>query len=280
MRNRTRLLVTHHVELCLAGATQLIIMDNGKINAVGHPDELSNNVLLSAILDQENQELDIASSRAEIIDHTDQIDDKGAGFTSVTLKPKVLVPLEKRASGYVNSKLYVKYLKAMGGLTIWSLLVFVFVFTRGTKVFESYWVKRWADNSAKDSIVATLGTVYTSRHDLDYYIGVYAIIALVQLLFNASRFAIVQFACIRAARALYAEVLHSVLRAPLRFFGKYLSMHNKSTVVGANELNQIQLRWGAYLTDSQKTLKQSILRSLTILCNSAKPVSMSYQYCW
>ncbi|KAG2173089.1 hypothetical protein INT43_004462 [Umbelopsis isabellina] len=218
MRNRTRLLVTHHVGLCLEGAIQVIIMDNGKIKAVGHPGEMRNDVLLSGILNQENQEFDNTPSQEKWVNHIAQTNDNNSSLSSITLKPKVLVPVEKRASGYVKSKLYVKYLKAMGGLTLWSLLVFAFISTRGMKIFESYWVKKWSDDSAKDSSGTAYGTEYRFRCDVDYYISVYAVIALVQLLLNASRFAIVQFACIRAARALYAEVLHSVLRAPLRFF--------------------------------------------------------------
>ncbi|KAJ2961221.1 hypothetical protein NQZ79_g3555 [Umbelopsis isabellina] len=218
MRNRTRLLVTHHVRLCLEGAIQVVIMDNGKIKAAGHPEDLRNDILLSTILDQENQDLDNNASKQDWADRTAQTNENNVSFSSVTIEPKILVLTEKRASGYVKFKLYAKYLKAMGGLALWSLLVFVLVFTRGMKVFESYWVKRWTDSSAKEGSKPALNTEHGFRHDVDYYITVYAIIALVQLLFNVSRFAIVQFACIRAARALYAEVLHSVFRAPLRFF--------------------------------------------------------------
>jgi ABC-type transport system involved in cytochrome bd biosynthesis fused ATPase/permease subunit len=52
MENRTRILITHHVGLCITGASYVIHIENGKINLSGSPDQLETEGKLELIMDE------------------------------------------------------------------------------------------------------------------------------------------------------------------------------------------------------------------------------------
>lgn len=55
MRGRTRILVTHHVKLCLPGAAYLVHIAGGRANHVGSPAELRSRGVLADILSERKE---------------------------------------------------------------------------------------------------------------------------------------------------------------------------------------------------------------------------------
>lgn len=51
MEGRTRILITHHVGLCIQEASYVIHIENGRINLCGSPEELEAQGTLETILD-------------------------------------------------------------------------------------------------------------------------------------------------------------------------------------------------------------------------------------
>lgn len=67
MKNRTRILVTHHVKLCLSGASYLVHIRSGRTDLVGSPSELRRSGELNTILEEEKDQ-DIAEQEEEAIE--------------------------------------------------------------------------------------------------------------------------------------------------------------------------------------------------------------------
>ena len=57
MNNRTRILVTHHIKLCLPGAAFLAHIEQGRIDAAGSPSELRLSGSLAHIMEDEEEQI-------------------------------------------------------------------------------------------------------------------------------------------------------------------------------------------------------------------------------
>jgi ABC-type multidrug transport system ATPase subunit len=98
MKNRTRILVTHHVKLCLTGATYLVHIRSGRTDLVGSPSELRRSGELNSILEEEKNQ-DMAEQEEDAIESTpnDAPTDTVANVSDPNKKtPRVLVEEESK----------------------------------------------------------------------------------------------------------------------------------------------------------------------------------------
>jgi ABC-type multidrug transport system fused ATPase/permease subunit len=141
-----------------------------------------------------------------------------------------------------------------GNWIFWTSLILLAVFVRFTEIGASFWIKLWAQSY--DEVESTANTFnmmmarplmkgneyqtpyihlksqsnFTSTMDpnidmmtgkedktMMYLIG-YVIINVIDIIFGGLRFAIIYWSGLKACRNLYAELLHRIFRAPLRFF--------------------------------------------------------------
>ncbi|CAH1759323.1 6631_t:CDS:10, partial [Entrophospora sp. SA101] len=208
MKGRTRILVTHHVGLCLSGASYLVAINNGKITASSSISDLINTGQLATVLEESDSRAaydDIIELAAENFDKENANKDSSriielstASSTTTTLinadagdnneesiqhnyKPKVLVEEEKRPTGVVRLKIYKTYFRANGLI--------------GEKTLHVY-----------------------EKHSVEYYCGIYVLITFASILIGFARFCWLYFGSLRASRRLYRILLHQIIRAPLRFF--------------------------------------------------------------
>ncbi|KAI8084874.1 P-loop containing nucleoside triphosphate hydrolase protein [Halteromyces radiatus] len=245
MNNRTRVLITHHVKLCLSGATYLVHIRSGRTDLVGSPSDLRRSGELNTILEEEKNQ-DLAEQEEEAIETTNSVPTNAteADTSDDTKKaPRVLVEEENRATGMVKLRLYSMYLKMVGSPFFWLLVAILLFGSRGLDVTESWWIKNWARSYEVESPGAHVSSVTSVKNhptfsylslpmatsndmrissksddDLNYYLGIYVLITSINILVATSRFAVIYYGILRASRILYAELLHRVLRAPLRFF--------------------------------------------------------------
>jgi ABC-type multidrug transport system ATPase subunit len=105
MEDRTRILITHHVGLCISEASYLIHLENGRINLCGSPDELEATGTLETILDDVIGLADEERRKETIEEEVEEIDPNPTivGPTADLLKkaatnkataPKVLIKEE------------------------------------------------------------------------------------------------------------------------------------------------------------------------------------------
>ncbi|KAI8066840.1 P-loop containing nucleoside triphosphate hydrolase protein [Gongronella butleri] len=244
MRDRTVILVTHYVGLCLDNAAYIVALKDGRIQAAGTPDL----VLKSGAL---GEELAIAKEQSR------DIKEETAEDGPIPTVPKVakdakggdgakLVQDEARAEGAVKSAVYATYYEASGGWIFWAIVVLFFCVTQGSVVAQDYWIKVWASayktegtslmsyavseiqHSANILMVSLTSSNASSSapdhladpHQVNvaYYLGVYVLIGVLAVLLSAVRLLYLYMGSMRASRTIHARLLDRLLRAKVRFF--------------------------------------------------------------
>ncbi|KAF7731738.1 hypothetical protein EC973_008252 [Apophysomyces ossiformis] len=235
MRHRTRILVTHHVKLCIGGSAYVVHLSEGCVDIAGPPSELQNSESLASLIGNERtseNQLDDKDMVSQIAVHSHNGEN-----TSIKTSPRVLVEEEERSTGGVTGKVYRTYLRMVGGFLFWSLMAFLVFGCRGLEIAESWWLKKWAQSyshahgkepsasllpasSPNADYFGLLHSVTQSftGHDVDFYLKIYICITVANSVIGASRFAVLYLGILRASRTLHVKLLHRVFRAPLRFF--------------------------------------------------------------
>ncbi|KAI8065794.1 P-loop containing nucleoside triphosphate hydrolase protein [Gongronella butleri] len=220
MRGRTRLLVTHHVSLCLSEATYLVHIEDGRTNMVGSPDSLRKSGQLATILDEEKEQ-DEEEAEEEAIETSSTDDVPVDVLLKKEASSRVLVEEEHRAVGQIKMRYYGMYFKRVGGPFLW-IMFFIALFTfRGMDVVQSWWISVWTRaNEQNGGAPAVDGPNGDKDGDVIYYLSVYLVIMSVGVVASSLRFAIVYYGGLQASNVIYAELLHRVLHAPMRFFDR------------------------------------------------------------
>eukprot|EP00897_Mesotaenium_endlicherianum_P008662 jgi/Mesen1/7824/ME000417S07136 len=119
-----------------------------------------------------------------------------------------LVKSEEREVGRITRKVVQSYVTAMGGWHFLLVLLAFYAVIEVVKACANLWVSYWAGASTRRG----------SQHSVLFYIGVHALISVVQLLFTFCNQFWLMFTSIRAGRALHEGMLKAILRAPMAFF--------------------------------------------------------------
>ena len=152
--DRTRILVTHHVGLCLPKTRYTVVLGDGTIEHAGSVEDLRRRGSLVEILKQEQDEQDlekeeadellrasrangnalrkVISQRSERSAKTDdgELDGKGKS------QPKKFTEDEKRETGKIGAGIYKEYLKTSGGAPFWITLVGLYTAYMGLVLFR------------------------------------------------------------------------------------------------------------------------------------------------
>lgn len=113
MHGRTRILVTHHLKLCISEAKYTVSLANGVVEHAGSVEELRQDGALDKLIAEEAKEENAPEPIEEMLDDTDG--DAIAGKDSG--KPALLkfVLKEERERGAVKREVYFEYLRSSGG---------------------------------------------------------------------------------------------------------------------------------------------------------------------
>jgi len=180
-QGRTRILVTHHVALCLPATKYLVLLGEGRALHAGTVEELRASGHLSEILahdvaEQQKAEKEAETEEAVIIDDgghdlartvTNQSRDSrrySAQNQEATLvrsisrvntipedgntmqertQPKKFTEEEGRETGSIGLEVYKTYIKACRGYLYWSMLGAIFLSWIAVFLGRSYWVSHW-----------------------------------------------------------------------------------------------------------------------------------------
>lgn len=112
MHGRTRILVTHHLRLCISGAKYTVSLANGVVEHAGSVEELKQDGALDKMIAEEAEEED-QEPLEEILDDAN----KYAAVKKDDIKPAPLkfVVDEGRERGAVKWGIYLEYLRSSGG---------------------------------------------------------------------------------------------------------------------------------------------------------------------
>ncbi|OJK04335.1 hypothetical protein ASPACDRAFT_1892355 [Aspergillus aculeatus ATCC 16872] len=207
---RTRILVTHNVDLCSSEADYLVELGNGTVK-YAH----------SAV--RSEPEKDIRSSRQGAVPITEEqnekFDDKTDGHDggvddigSPTV-PKRFVDEESRAEGALQWWLFWRYIQTSGGWASWAVLAAFYVIYNMLQLSQYWWIQIWS----RDGITKVTSS---GGSDTAYYLGIYTAIAILSCLAGSLRAYIALRTSLTAASRLFHQILSVVLRAPLLWLDK------------------------------------------------------------
>lgn len=134
MQNRTCILVTHSIDLCLPAAAFVVSMDNGIVTYSGTPNQLyrsSSLPFVNPLIYAKNREFDEKAPVSLGIAMSPFPTDETTGLPVDTMdasgKARIkLVKEEEKNEGAVSAQVYLLYFRAMGGswMVVASLVVF------------------------------------------------------------------------------------------------------------------------------------------------------------
>ncbi|KAI8342171.1 P-loop containing nucleoside triphosphate hydrolase protein [Chlamydoabsidia padenii] len=254
MINRTIIMVTHYVGLCMEGASYIVSLKDGKVVAAGNPQQ----ILQTGALGEE-----LANAKLQQNEAQEELAEEGS-IPSVPQYAKIaktgegskLVKDEVRAEGGVPLSVYTTYFYASGGYIFWLTVLFFFCLTQATVLGQDYWLKVWSqvytdddgattstssaafvtsqfkslDNGAslihlaspsavqQDFLVAVTNVKDPHSVNINYYLGVYFAIGMIACAVASIRLLILYSGSIKASRRIHAQLLDTILHAKVRFF--------------------------------------------------------------
>ncbi|XP_055357966.1 LOW QUALITY PROTEIN: ATP-binding cassette sub-family C member 10-like [Paramacrobiotus metropolitanus] len=217
LKNKTRLLVTHHLDF-LRAMDRLIVMQDGHIVENGQPLEILSKLTgfgpkwpgstgeksvsgvegVSGVLSDISQ----ATSRRTSVQEPEPRE-----------APVQLVQEEQREFGSLKLSVYRQYWQAVGNF--WSIAVFVSLFLmQASYNATDWWLSYWVTH---ERIVVNTTTNET-QSDVNYYLTVYGSIGAGNSFFALIRSFVFAYAGLRAAYRMHDSLLSKVMRAKMMFF--------------------------------------------------------------
>ncbi|KAJ5696619.1 hypothetical protein N7536_007031 [Penicillium majusculum] len=253
-QNRTRILVTHHVALCLPRTDYSVLLENGRVKYAGTIDDLKESHHLEDILreeqaaeqadlvaDSEDREFlnDEETTLQKVISNTSHRrpstaangqapNGNGVAATPETSTPKKFTEDEKREIGSVRLSVYLAFLNKGGSVGFWLLALAVYLTYSSLLVGRSWWINIWTRSASSTqahpeqySVLlqhAMQPTAPVQQHDdLFMYLGIYIAISVIACIMGTVRYYCILSASVRASRNLFNGLIYTILRAPLRW---------------------------------------------------------------
>lgn len=273
MQGRTRILVTHHLKLCISKAKYSVSLDNGIIQHVGSVDKLIQDGVLEEIIAAEENDQEVE----QVIDELggDSALDKDDSKPRTT--PLKFVLDEQRERGAVKKEIYLDYILSSGGMIFWVFVIASFVGQEFIILSRSYWLKMWTSESAQASVVLKsqyfihaslqrLMTVVREEHSLFYWIGVYSGLSVAVCIVGVAKYVLVYIASLRASRGLFERMTSTIMRAPLRWL---------DTVPTGRILNRFAKDFETFDTNLSGNIAMLVYHSLALVGVIAAGVILS-----
>ncbi|KIY63292.1 multidrug resistance-associated ABC transporter [Cylindrobasidium torrendii FP15055 ss-10] len=210
MFERTIILVSHHVQLCVSGAQYVVALDNGVLKFAGDREafmasEIKHVLLQTAYADDDVTEVIQPGTEGMSLDKVPE----SMATVAVKRAPRRVIEDEARQVGHVDRDVWLTYVLACGRWLFWPFFCIIFVIGALMAVAETGWVKHWSDAGSNQAD--------EEAHPPIHYIRIYALVCFSGLIVNTIRWGILYAGSIQASRTLHARLLESILFAGLRF---------------------------------------------------------------
>ncbi|PHH76236.1 hypothetical protein CDD82_4074 [Ophiocordyceps australis] len=162
MRNRTCILVTHNVTLCVPPADFVVLLDNGRVAASGPAQEVIDSGRLGEEI-QKSRPPSVMGSRvpsrvpSSVGDEETMMNGNGeaSGLNAAlgskkSMKPQADALEETKASGSVKWSVMKLYLKSMGPWWFWVVAITAFSLQQVTTAGINFWVRQWTNQYVGD----------------------------------------------------------------------------------------------------------------------------------
>ena len=151
MQGRTIILVSHHVQLCMPGASYVVALDNGRLQFEGSRDAFKSSGVMRTLVHSthaasrngEDQVAEVLEEKAKA-DQASESSSTLPSFSEVRAEkkpPRTLVEEEKRAVGRVGRDIWMSYIWACGKGGYWATFIAVLVAASISPVIENSWLR-------------------------------------------------------------------------------------------------------------------------------------------
>lgn len=212
LADRTLVLCTHHVSLCLPAAHAVVALKAGELVFSGDGQAFAASPLSQGFIEEAEQPPDDAGDGSKSDDeysnpilaapaHTPG-DDGGKPAPA-----RKLVAAERREIGGISLGSYVMFVRACGGPFYWLLFATAYLGTQALDLGSAWWLRRWTSANT------------TNRSEVEGYLLVYALITFAGVAGSAVRWIVLyDGATSKASVVIHQRLLHAVIRAPMRYF--------------------------------------------------------------
>ncbi|KAL1738950.1 P-loop containing nucleoside triphosphate hydrolase protein, partial [Schizophyllum fasciatum] len=231
MKDRTVVLVSHHVQLCVGsetedgsggGAEYVVALDNGRVKYAGNVEGFRQSDVMAGLVQTVDAAADEKEETIEEEIESEDLQDKQDPSTQTQIvhrksapaapkdrkPPRKLIEEEKRAVGKIEKDIWLTYIRACGNSWYWALFIVVFVVSSLAPVAGNGWLRYWSSQEL---------TPTRERKSAGFYIAIYAAISLSGLVVTTLRWFSLYGGSIHASNVLFKRLLESVLFANLRF---------------------------------------------------------------
>ncbi|XP_063281818.1 ATP-binding cassette sub-family C member 4 [Pelobates fuscus] len=234
LRKKLCILVTHQLQY-LSAAKHILILKEGQMVGKGTFTELLHSGVDFASLlksgDDEQSPTDgqmIKSSRIRTFSQSSvwsqessvQSQKEGTSDTLPTEPVLTALPEESRSEGTVGFKVYKKYFLAGSSYLLIFVMFLLNILSQVAYVLQDWWLSYWASEQEKLNVSSTANVTETEKLDLNLYLGVYAGLTAVTIVFGVLRSLQVFHVLVCAAQALHNQMFQALLKAPVLFFDR------------------------------------------------------------
>jgi ABC-type multidrug transport system fused ATPase/permease subunit len=181
---------------------------------------------------------------------------------------QVLVTKEEREMGSVKLQIYLKYIRAGGGLIPFIGVFIGYVLATVAAVLTNVWISLWTSDTDYE------------RHGQGFYLGMYAFTAVMLGVLTFARSYFFAIFGVEASKKLHGRVLKSIFRAPMSFFdttptGRILARFSKDMYSIDQELTEF-FDWFIYSILTVLATMGTIIFATPFFALPLVPMAISY----
>uniref|UniRef100_A0A8R1YJA7 ABC transporter ATP-binding protein n=1 Tax=Pristionchus pacificus TaxID=54126 RepID=A0A8R1YJA7_PRIPA len=255
LRGKTVLMVTNDVNR-LSRCDRVLLMEGGRIVVSGTHSELltlsdqystychdasqrytleGDSVVVGVSKEVDKPRPDRVASPTDLeFDHLDEtnpiVDTEKVELVGLdkgeTAKGKLVADEEDFGSASVAFDVYMKYVRAAGGVLIWSLLLFAFLFNVVASIFAPFWLSQWLKHghdehmetvNGSEMLVSSDSSLSDSPHT-SYYASIYGISLVLLFVSGLLKAMLFVKVSLNAASRLHNNMLNAIVAGSASFF--------------------------------------------------------------
>ncbi|KAI6210597.1 ABC transporter, ATP-binding protein [Aphelenchoides besseyi] len=222
LSNKTVLLVTSNPEH-LSKCDRVVFMSGGSIHAVGeHSKLMVEDPVYKNFFEDRQKDDSTKTNETPAIETANAKVENGDVKQSADLPTSMVVEEENLELKGISKDVYIEYLQAAGGYTIFSLILLLFFANVGSGIFSTIWLSKWMKDVHGTTKINVTGVRDSSslaeNEHLTYYAVIYVITIVVLFVTGLLKAMAFVKLSIRASTNLHNQMLHSILHGIAAFF--------------------------------------------------------------
>ncbi|KAJ7786610.1 pleiotropic drug resistance ABC transporter [Mycena metata] len=226
-RDRTIILVTHHISLCLPIAHYIVELNAGGVLRQGTIKSFEESGILQKVV--ETEDLGFQDQPEDVtapVDNEADLSLEPAAVNKVRSNGK-LIEAEARAEGRVSWRTYMTYIRA-AGISSWILTLFLMLLIRLINIGNQIFLAQFGQAYERDYLTSYFVELYavglpwdglpSPNVDVKPWLLIYLQISLLGAFTVLIYIALGYYASLQASRSLFLSLLRRLTRAPARFF--------------------------------------------------------------